>query len=67
VTLEKDLEQFLKSSGAEFSDITLVLDGSLFPAHTAILAARSSYFEAMFRSFRPDNNQVNVSLHFTLF
>ena len=61
MTLEKDLENFLKSSGREFCDITLVLDGCQIPSHTAILAARSSYFEAMFRSFRPENNQVNVS------
>ena len=61
VTLEKDLENFLKASGGEFCDITLVLDGCEVPAHTSILAARSSYFEAMFRSFRPENNQVKVS------
>lgn len=60
-TLERDLENFLRVSGVEFCDITLVLDGSEIPAHTAILAARSSYFEAMFRSFRPENNMVNVS------
>ncbi|XP_076453190.1 leucine-zipper-like transcriptional regulator 1 isoform X2 [Babylonia areolata] len=62
VTLEKDLENFLKMSGREFCDITLMLDGSHIPAHTAILAARSSYFEAMFRSFRPENNQVNITI-----
>lgn len=59
-TLERDLENFLRSSGAEFCDITLVLDECQIPAHAAILAARSSYFEAMFRSFRPENNMVNV-------
>ncbi|PVD31376.1 hypothetical protein C0Q70_06788 [Pomacea canaliculata] len=61
-TLERDLENFLRSSGAEFCDITLVLDECQIPAHAAILAARSSYFEAMFRSFRPENNMVNITI-----
>ena len=28
----------------------------------AILAARSSYFEAMFRSFMPENDEVTISI-----
>nr|KAG5696875.1 hypothetical protein BaRGS_035285 [Batillaria attramentaria] len=60
VTLEKDLESFLKVAGREFCDMTLVLDECQIPAHAAILAARSSYFEAMMRSFRPENNMVNI-------
>nr|KAF6466229.1 leucine zipper like transcription regulator 1 [Rousettus aegyptiacus] len=47
---------------AEFCDITLLLDGHPRPAHKAILAARSSYFEAMFRSFMPEDGQVNISI-----
>jgi len=39
-----------------------VLDGKTIKAHKAILAARSSYFEAMFRSFSPENDRVNVSI-----
>lgn len=60
-TLEQDMEAFLKSVGREFCDITLMLDGVPIPAHKAVLAARCSYFEGMFRSFMPENNIVNVS------
>lgn len=60
-SLEQDMEAFLISVGREFCDITLMLDGSPIPAHKAVLAARCSYFEAMFRSFMPENNTVNVS------
>ena len=59
-TLEQDMEAFLKHVGREFCDITLILDGVPIPAHKAVLAARCSYFEGMFRSFMPDNNTVNV-------
>lgn len=59
-TLEQDMEAFLKTTGREFCDITLILDGQPIPAHKAILAARCGYFEAMFRSFMPKNNTVNV-------
>lgn len=55
------MEAFLRSAGREFCDITLILNGTPIPAHKAILAARCSYFEAMFRSFMPENNTVNVS------
>ncbi|XP_070571982.1 leucine-zipper-like transcriptional regulator 1 [Ptychodera flava] len=62
-SLEQDTEVFLKGSlGKEFCDITLMLDGNPVPAHKAILAARSSYFEANFRSFMPDNDQVNITI-----
>lgn len=60
-TLEQDMEAFLQNVGREFCDITLMLDGAPKPAHKAILAARCSYFEGMFRSFMPENNTVNVS------
>lgn len=61
-SLEQDMEAFLKDVGQEFCDITLMLGDRLITAHKAILAARCSYFEAMFRSFMPENNMVNVSL-----
>ncbi|KAF7993226.1 hypothetical protein HCN44_006286 [Aphidius gifuensis] len=60
--LEQDMEIFLKNVGSEFCDITLMLDGTPIPAHKAILAARCSYFEAMFRSFMPENNTVNIQI-----
>uniref|UniRef100_T1JJ12 BTB domain-containing protein n=1 Tax=Strigamia maritima TaxID=126957 RepID=T1JJ12_STRMM len=61
-TLEQDMEQLLKSIGKEFCDITLKLDGVLIPSHKAILAARCSYFEAMFRSFMPEDNSVVIAI-----
>ncbi|CAH1786003.1 unnamed protein product [Owenia fusiformis] len=62
--LEKDLELFLKSPGisGDFCDITLMLDGVSIPAHKAILAARCSYFESMFRSFMPKDNTVTIAI-----
>jgi len=55
------MEAFLKNVGQEFCDITLMLNDMPIPAHKAVLAARCSYFEALFRSFMPANNRVNVS------
>ena len=60
-TIEEDLKRFLRS-GEEFADIFLVLDSSPIPSHKAILAARSSYFEGMLRSFCPADNRVLVSI-----
>ena len=59
-TLEKDLEAFLRDAGSEFCDICLLLDDVRISAHKAVLAARCSYFEAMFRSFMPDDGCVKV-------
>lgn len=56
---------FLKTSGAEFCDINLILDGHVIPAHKSILSARCTYFQAMFRSFMPPDNTVNVG-HFNI-
>ncbi len=60
-TLESDMALFLKST-PEFCDITLVLDGHQIPAHKSILAARCAYFQAMFRSFNPADNTVNIQI-----
>ncbi|CAG7833679.1 unnamed protein product [Allacma fusca] len=59
-TLEQDMDQFLRSTGKDFCDITLVLDGAPIQAHKAILAARCSYFEGMFRSFMPDDSVIQI-------
>ncbi|XP_065571699.1 leucine-zipper-like transcriptional regulator 1 isoform X2 [Artemia franciscana] len=61
-SLEQDMEVFLRTVGKEFCDVTLVLDGTRFPAHKAILTARCSYFEGMFRSFMPENNVVTITI-----
>jgi hypothetical protein len=37
------------AAGQDFADVVLTLDTIDFPAHRAVLAARSSYFEGMFR------------------
>ncbi|KAK7794508.1 hypothetical protein R5R35_004725 [Gryllus longicercus] len=59
-TLEQDMESFLKAS--ELCDLTLMLDGQSIPAHKAILAARCSYFEALFRSFMPEDKVVQIQI-----
>lgn len=61
-TLESDMAVFLKSTGKEFTDITLVLNNDVIQAHKVILAARCSYFQAMFRSFNPTDNCVNIQI-----
>ncbi|XP_029475633.1 leucine-zipper-like transcriptional regulator 1 [Rhinatrema bivittatum] len=61
-SLVQDMKACLEGVGKKFCDITLLLDGHPRPAHKAILAARSSYFEAMFRSFMPEDGQVNISI-----
>ena len=61
-TLEQDMELFLTSSGKEFCDITLVVDTVQIIAHKSVLAARSAYFEAMFRSLPPQNNTVTITI-----
>ena len=66
-TLEQDMEVFLKSIGQEFCDITLLLDGVPIPSHKAILAARCSYFEGLFRCFMPESNILNVRYKYSFF
>ncbi|XP_020638140.3 leucine-zipper-like transcriptional regulator 1 [Pogona vitticeps] len=61
-SLIQDMKAYLEGAGLDFCDIILLLDGHPRPAHKAILAARSSYFEAMFRSFMPEDGQVNISI-----
>ncbi|XP_022656642.1 leucine-zipper-like transcriptional regulator 1 [Varroa jacobsoni] len=63
--LEQDMAALLREvggPGGDFTDITLMLDGQPVRAHKCILAARCSYFEAMFRSFMPSDNVVNVAI-----
>ena len=61
-SLQDDLKKFLDSDyGRPFADIFLCINGKKIPAHKPILAARCSYFQALFRSFMPQNLQVEVS------
>ncbi|RWS23484.1 hypothetical protein B4U80_01909 [Leptotrombidium deliense] len=53
---------FLEVIGKEFSDICLMIGGHSIPSHKAVLAARCSYFEAMFRSFMPNNSTVTIAI-----
>ncbi|XP_065054346.1 leucine-zipper-like transcriptional regulator 1 [Rhopilema esculentum] len=62
-TLLDDMNSLLRGEvAAEFQDVELLLNENPIKAHKAVLAARSGYFEAMFRSFSPQNNRVNVSI-----
>lgn len=61
-TLENDMAVFLKTTGEKFCDIELLLDDEVIPAHKSILAARCTYFQAMFRSFMPADNRVQIQI-----
>uniref|UniRef100_A0A1A9WLC5 BTB domain-containing protein n=1 Tax=Glossina brevipalpis TaxID=37001 RepID=A0A1A9WLC5_9MUSC len=61
-TLESDMAVFLESTGKDFCDINLMLEGQVIPAHKSILSARTQYFQGMFRSFMPLDNTVNISI-----
>jgi len=62
-TFLDDMKQLMISDdGHYFSDFTLCLNGQEIRTHKVVLAARSSYFEAMFRSFYPVDNRGNVAI-----
>ncbi|KAJ7387099.1 Kelch motif [Desmophyllum pertusum] len=66
-TLQQDMVDFFQGArGQDFHDITLMVDGEPIGAHKAVLAARCSYFEAMFRSFMPENNTVTITIGETI-
>ena len=61
-SLQDDLEAFLLSdNGRPFTDIALRVNNKVVLAHKPILAARCAYFEALFRSFMPENNEVEMT------
>ncbi|CAH2052382.1 unnamed protein product, partial [Iphiclides podalirius] len=60
-TLEQDMCVFL-GGGGELSDVSLRVGGVARAAHRSVLAARAAYFEAMFRSFSPRDNVVNIQI-----
>lgn len=47
---------------AELCDVRLLVGDDAIPAHKAVLAARCTYFEAMFRSFMPEDNTVKLAI-----
>ncbi|XP_026333761.1 leucine-zipper-like transcriptional regulator 1 [Hyposmocoma kahamanoa] len=61
-TLEQDMCVFVSSGGAELADVKLRVGSTMRPGHRSILAARAAYFEAMFRSFSPEDNIVNIQI-----
>ncbi len=61
-SLQDDLRDFLLTdTGRPFTDISLRVGTEVVLAHKAILAARCSYFEALFRSFMPENHEVEIT------
>ncbi|XP_049699014.1 leucine-zipper-like transcriptional regulator 1 isoform X2 [Helicoverpa armigera] len=60
-TLEQDMSVLLTSS-VWLADVRLRVGAALRPAHRSVLAARAAYFEAMFRSFSPHDNIVNIQI-----
>ncbi len=61
-SLQHDLQQLLASdTGKSFTDILLKVGQDIVPSHKAVLAARSSYFEALFRSFNPEDHCVEIT------
>lgn len=62
-TLADDLKKLLSSSELNrFSDFKLCLHGKEYKSHKVVLAARSSYFEAMFRSFSPPERRSQITI-----
>ena len=64
-SLQDDLEGFLDGeSGRAFADVVLRVGpggDQVVLAHRAVLIARCAYFEALFRSFTPQNHQVEIT------
>ena len=61
-SLQDDLRDFLDSEvGRDFTDISLRVNDQVVLSHKAVLAARCSYFEALFRSFMPENQEVKIT------
>lgn len=61
-SLQDDLKEFLTSNaGQPFMDIILKVGEHSVLAHRSVLASRCAFFEALFRSFMPENHKVDVT------
>ena len=61
-SLQDDLKQFMDSdSGQPLADIALRVGEEVVLAHKAVLIARCAFFEALFRSFMPENSEVEIT------
>ena len=61
-TLQEDLQCFMLSDlGQPFADVILCVGEKKVLAHRPILAARCLYFEALFRSFMPEDRCVEIT------
>ena len=61
-SLQDDLREFLLTdAGQPFADIILQVGEKEVLAHKPILIARCAYFEALCRSFMPQNHRVDIT------
>ena len=61
LSLQDDLKGFLGDVGQPFTNISLKVGDEVVLAHKAILAVRCLFFEALFRSFMPCNNEIEIT------
>ena len=57
----EDYGKLLEDS--ELADVVLLVEGHRFPAHRAILAARSDYFRGLFKSGLQEASRVSLGQH----
>ncbi len=60
-SLQDDLKAFLGDVGRPFADVRLKVGDNVVLSHKAILAVRCMFFEGLFRSFMPDNREIDIT------